>query len=351
VEVDAVKGCEPKEAALRKLHDFLSSYCNKPDGIEIVRSDVIPVPAARGVSAQALARKYMNGPDSTNTASSAYLYVLYYDDTLSRYSGVTRFLHRGANPYTEVAPYPAIYLNTRFSLGLALNGILLHEAGHALGLVDRQLHARNGHCRNGGCLMGTHVDYLLQFRWLPGRNHDTLCSDCVAELSQSSTQQPPANLRFVGPVLVRSEAGYHVLNLPGRLGVVTGALGEQDCQKFAMRTRAETPDSGKGLRVDCLVRENTLKEPSRVTAMVDRLKTDPFEAVRIGGPRVLLRTCAQRCEALGQYSNAIAMLRQAVQLDPNDDWSYNMSAWIKATCPDESIRNGKRRDCSRNQSV
>jgi len=43
VEVDAVEGCVPKQAALEKLRDFLSKYCNKPDGIEILRSDVIPI--------------------------------------------------------------------------------------------------------------------------------------------------------------------------------------------------------------------------------------------------------------------------------------------------------------------
>ncbi len=63
VELDAVEGCVPKQAALQKLRDFLSAYCNKPDGIEIVRSDVIPIKAARGISPRALARKYINGPD------------------------------------------------------------------------------------------------------------------------------------------------------------------------------------------------------------------------------------------------------------------------------------------------
>ena len=117
-------------------------------------------------------------------------------------------------PQTD-SPYPAIYLNTHFSLGINLNGILLHEAGHNLGLVSRSTHARGGHCLNWGCLMGTHVDYVLEFRWLPGMGQSRLCPECVAELKQHATQPPPVNLRFVGPVLVRSETGYHVLSLPG----------------------------------------------------------------------------------------------------------------------------------------
>src|SRR5580765_531969 len=42
VEVDAVEGCQPSGATLNKLREFLTTYCNKPDGIEIVRGDVIP---------------------------------------------------------------------------------------------------------------------------------------------------------------------------------------------------------------------------------------------------------------------------------------------------------------------
>src|SRR5215475_13106714 len=60
VEVDAVEGCQPSDATLNKLRDFLTTYCNKPDGIEIVRGDLIPAETARGVPLRALARKFMN---------------------------------------------------------------------------------------------------------------------------------------------------------------------------------------------------------------------------------------------------------------------------------------------------
>src|SRR5687767_7300308 len=68
VEVDAVQGNEPDDAALEKLRAFLSTHCRKPDGVEIVRSDVIPGDTARGFSPEALARKYINGPDKTNAS-------------------------------------------------------------------------------------------------------------------------------------------------------------------------------------------------------------------------------------------------------------------------------------------
>src|SRR4051812_13581821 len=80
VEVDAVEGCVPKAIALQKLRDLLSTYCNKPNGIEIVRSDVIPVEAARGIPEKALARKYMNGPENQSGSPPAFIYMLFYND-------------------------------------------------------------------------------------------------------------------------------------------------------------------------------------------------------------------------------------------------------------------------------
>jgi hypothetical protein len=345
VEVDAVEGCVPKESELQNLRDFLSKYCDKPDGIEIVRSDVIPAKAAKGLSSRALARKYLNGPGPANASSPAFLYVLYYDDTLGRYPWGTRFLHRGAIPQTD-SPYPAIYLNTHFSLGIDLNGILLHETGHNLGLVSRSTHARGGHCLNWGCLMGTDVDYVLEFRWLPGMGQSTLCPECVAELKQRATQPPPVNLRFVGPVLVRSETGYYVLSLPGDrvrllIGDQTGEIIEKSCQAFAARFRAEQYDGGESFRVDCVAPDELLGDTVKVSQTIDRLKNDPSKLVQYAGLKTLLRACGSRNHALGQYSNAVATLQQAILIDSEDVWSYNRLAWIEATCSDASVRNGQ----------
>jgi hypothetical protein len=55
VEVDAVEGCEPADATLNKIREFLTTYCKKPGGIEIVRSDVIPIKEAKGLPRYGLA--------------------------------------------------------------------------------------------------------------------------------------------------------------------------------------------------------------------------------------------------------------------------------------------------------
>jgi hypothetical protein len=353
VEVDAVEGCAPKEVALQKLRDFLARYCNKPDGLEIVRSDVIPAKAARGVSPRALARTYINGPQKTNGSSPAFMYVLYYNYALSRDFDADNILHRGArtmpvrppqtaNPYAETYLYPAIYFNTRFSFGLAMNEILLHETGHLLGMVNRPAHACDGHCLNPGCQMNTHLQYLRQFRWLPGRKQSSLCAECATELATTSTQPPRLNVRYIGPVLVRSERDYHVLSLPDRLGLIVGSFTDADCRDFGAAMRGEAPKPGTDgtWYLHCRVEDNMLQEPAKLASILKRFNDDPLDPVRRAGPTVFLDACLRRYRALGQHAKAIDTLQQATLLDSKNPRLYNRLAWLKATCPDASVRNG-----------
>lgn len=325
VEVDAVEGCVPKEAALEKLRAFLSEHCAKPDGIEIVRSDVIPTKGARGISPRALARKYINGPQNTNAASPAFMYVLYYDYGVSRDFQADNILHRGARtmsvrrpptakPYAETYLYPAIYFNTRFSVGLAMNEILLHETGHLLGLVDRQGNAHGVHCLNRGCQMNTHFQYFRQFRWLPGRKQSPLCAECVAELGQRAAQPPLVNTRYVGAVLVRSELDYHVLSLPDRLGLVVGDFTDRDCAEFANAMRPEKSEPGNDgtWYLYCVVKDDVLKNPATVEPIANRFKDDPLYPVRRGGQKVFLDACSRRYRALGQNPDAVETLRRKI---------------------------------------
>ncbi|MCI0747995.1 MAG: hypothetical protein L0Y58_21520 [Verrucomicrobia subdivision 3 bacterium] len=325
VEVDAVEGCGPKDAALEKLRGFLSQYCAKPDGIDIVRSDVIPIKAARGIAPRALARTYINGPQDATAAPPAFMYVLYYDFGLSRNFQAENILHRGARtmpvrrrhnskPYAETYLYPAIYFNTRFSFGMAMNEILLHETGHLLGLVDRQGDARSGHCLNRGCQMNTHLQYFRQFRWLPGRNQSALCTECVAELGDRATQPPLPNARYVGSVLVRAETDYHVLTLPDRLALVVGSLTDRDCAEFATAMRPEKPDPADDGRwfLYCIVKDDVLKEPAKLGAIATRFNDDPLYAVRRGGQKVFLDACSRRYRALGQNPDIVETLRPKI---------------------------------------
>ena len=228
---------------------------------------------------------------------------------------------------------PAIYFNTRYFpwfpwrfSGMDKKG-LLHEAGHLLGLV---------HCTNRTCLMNSYVSLR---RVLLGQQKK-LCPQCIAELAESSTRAPPSNLRFVGAVLARSEIDYHVLSLPDRLLLLVGDFTEEHSEDFAARVHAETPGANGSMRVICLARGEVLDDSVKVNHIINGFKNDPFEVVRREGLRALLRVCVDRYYSVGQYSNAVAMLHQTVLSDPKDDWSYNRLAWIQATCPDGSVRNG-----------
>ena len=345
VEVDAVQGCEPDEAMIEKLRNFLSEHCKKPEGIDIVRSDVIPTETARGFSEKALARKYINGPDKTNALQPAFMYMLFYNDALCQRLSTNKTgaslpgsRHEIANPYTDVLLYPAIYFNTRYFPGAGEKEALRHETGHILGLTSRAGQDTGRHCRSGTCLMNT---TLRMSRWLLGMQRG-LCDACKTELEQSLTQPPVANVRYAGAVLVRSEGDYNVITLPDRVGIIPGSVTDQDCENFVQALRAERSgesDHG-GSRVYCMVKDGVIKEPSKRHEILKRFKGDVLEDVRTLGPRLFLRGCAERYQALGQYTNAIAALGEAILLDSKNARLYNSLAWMKATCSDGSVRNG-----------
>jgi tetratricopeptide (TPR) repeat protein len=353
VEVDAVEGCVPSDAVLNKLHDFLVIHCDKPDGINIVRGDVIPSATARGMPLRALARKFINGPpDLATSAPPAYLYVLFYDPALCDKPAATNASQLTAStasareptpqrPHVDFLPYPPVmYINPRYGPARVQADLLIHEAGHELGLAGRTNDASDYHCLDENCLMNWTLRYHIGRRLLgkdPIKQHH-LCERCLAQLAESAKQPPPANIRFVGPVLVRSETGYHVLSLPDRVKIIAGNLTEQDPKDFAAAVHAENAPSENGdVRIDWLVKDEVLHQPATLVDSFNRAKADPLEPVRTAAPRVF----AQFCASQHQYTNAIAICREAITSNPKDDWSYNLLAWIKATCPDSSLRDGK----------
>lgn len=329
VEVDAVEGCEPTEAALVQLQKFLIKHCQKPDGVEIMVSDIIPRKAARKTTPRTLGRRYMNGPPDDQASPPAFMYVLYYPGWPGR-----------VPPFADIAPYPAIYFNTRFSLGIAVDEILPHETGHLLGLVNRTAHAKRGHCWNSGCAMNNHWGYLRNFGWLPWRKQSQLCTECVNELTQAAKQSPPANLRYVGPVLVRSESLYDVLILPERFLLVIGGATKADCEQFTTSVRAAPDNPSNWYRLDCQAKVETFADPQQVCRIMGDLRADPLGIIGQNGPRVLLRAALQRYENTRQYTNAVILLQHAIQSSPAEAQNYNQLAWLRATCSEAAVRNG-----------
>ncbi len=98
VELDSVEGCQPSAAAVRKLGDFLATYCDKPGGVHLVPGAVIPRKAALGVAPQTLADKYMIGPPPTKAGPQpAFMCILFYDSLLSQESAAAETNHADRN--------------------------------------------------------------------------------------------------------------------------------------------------------------------------------------------------------------------------------------------------------------
>lgn len=334
VEIDAVAGCEPKESEVRTLRDFLVTHCTKPGGIEIVRNDVIPLSAAKGISAKALARRYLNGPDTNSISAAAFLYVLFYNDAHSADAAVTK-RSKPANPHAEIWPYPTIYFNTRYLPSMLRDEGLVHEAGHILGLARRSSD-KSLHCPNDSCLMKSHLRILRVFVG----SQKSICADCRAELTARAIQPPLKDIRFSGAVLVRAETHYHVLSLPDRITLIIGGFDEKIVTQFARLVRSGTVENGDQVFFNCTVQEEILADAEKVSQTLASLKADVLPLVNQYGPKILMRASATRYEQLGQYSNSVAMLQQANQPDSEDAEGFNLQAWIQATCPDAAVRNG-----------
>lgn len=199
IEIDAVRGCEPKEKDIEGLVGFLETYCEKP--VTVMRKKPIPRAAAKGVRPQLLAFMNMHGsPEDDPDEPSAYLYVLFYAGPVNERSRV-------------VGAYPcAIWMNvsnfwiTRWMLAPALR----HEAGHVLGLCANKTHGDGAHCRVKGCLMrGISITGSLL-----GTSGVNLCQMCQEDLRQRRQSGETADLQFKGPFLIRRGEGYFVAMLP-----------------------------------------------------------------------------------------------------------------------------------------
>lgn len=290
VEIDAVQGTEPDEATLQALRDFLGTYCQKPEGIQLVRDDVISKEEARSLSPAALTRRHLDGPPQ-NDGQTAYLYLLYYDGALCDRDPLgpdgkpikrdkTKG-HRGDNPHVDLLPYPAaIFVNSRYGLHRSRREILVHEAGHVLGLARRAEGTQMLHCLTETCLMQASISFHIS-RWLTLRDPITqheFCADCRADLQAQATGPAAVNLRFIGSVMVRTEPGYHVLSLPGHAKLQVGPVTDADCAAFAAWVKAgpENPRDDS-LRYQVKVTGVGIEE---LTEVINRAKKDPLELIR-----------------------------------------------------------------------
>ena len=300
VEVDAVAGTEPGAEVLAELERFLRRYCDKPGGITVARDDVIARTAAAGYHHEALALQYLDGPQSVSNSNPAFIYVLYFDSSLRPDTGKPErsAVHKHTrlrvdsryvdpvSPHVNPEPYPAaIYIDERFLRTMPRQSetlIIRHEAAHVLGLTRNPNHGAEYHCTRRQCLMASHLNIGF-FKLILGRYpfvQTNLCEACDDDLVRGRNEQS-TNVRFAGPVLVRSEREYFVGSLPAEVSLGAGDSTRFDVAKFLKRAR----DDGRRMKGQFSHRywADYSAEPAEVERQIKQMaeaQQDPLPIVR-----------------------------------------------------------------------
>ncbi len=212
VEVDTIEGVDIPDGILDELKEFLSKYCRKSGGIEIVRNDIIQKSEYKDRSAEIVANLFIDGPPhDANDKQTAYMYVIFYDSTKMGKQRNSKTPHVSF-PYSCVIYYDIDFV--RLIKNRVARNFLLHEAGHVLGLCKNTAHGDGGHCANKGCLMSSiKVSISKSILGIPMEELD-LCADCQKDIERVQATNPTTKMSFNGPFLVRKEQGYWVASLP-----------------------------------------------------------------------------------------------------------------------------------------
>ncbi len=201
IELDRIEGANPRPRALAIFLERLNKTLDKPGGIDLVVEP--PVPRDRWEpdppKIRKLARELRSIPIPSDDVVP--LHVLY-APRLRKFRGYTwmrSYMSRGAPDYGA-----AFLLILREPLKPILwitgvrqeAGVLLHEAGHALGLASNPGHSTKLHCTNAWCLMYDGVDartfFLYFFPTLfTGYLPLDYCRDCRRDLWPETDGKKP----------------------------------------------------------------------------------------------------------------------------------------------------------------
>ncbi|MES2644303.1 MAG: hypothetical protein V4850_32760 [Myxococcota bacterium] len=167
VEVDWVQGHPPDEAALNTLRTSLAGLCDKPAGIEIVLDDELPDQGGPAWSYEAaedleIAWRDRYHDPATGVAVMYYLYVDGHSDNDTDEGRILGYAYHGSS----LIMFAETMADVSGGLLLGLGGdveptVLVHEAGHLLGLVnngvdmveDHQDTEHGHHDQNEDCIM------------------------------------------------------------------------------------------------------------------------------------------------------------------------------------------------------
>lgn len=165
VEVDWVAGHAPDDDALEHLRATLADLCDKPDGVEILLDDEVPDQGGPAWSYDAaedleIAWRDRYRDEATGVAVMYYLYVDGHSDRDSDTGRILGYAYHGSS-LIMFAETMADVSGGLLGLGEVEPTVLVHEAGHLLGLVnngvdmveDHQDVEHGHHDDNEDCIM------------------------------------------------------------------------------------------------------------------------------------------------------------------------------------------------------
>lgn len=197
LEIDLVyvEGYAPNEDALNELESFLTTRLNKPNGITIYKTEIKePANFTYSVNDIEQIEEKERSRSSDKEEGLLTAFVFYANKEYSENSGQYKTLGVHYAP-TSMALFKSTIDD--FSGGIGQPStfkleatVLMHEFGHALGLVntgtpmtqDHEDASHRGHCDNDNCLMHHTVESSAFADILFGEQIPTLDDQCVQDL-------------------------------------------------------------------------------------------------------------------------------------------------------------------------
>ncbi|MBI3099567.1 MAG: hypothetical protein HYY93_15270 [Planctomycetes bacterium] len=253
VEIDYVTGWAPGEKALAALRETLERYCDKPGGVEVEVDEEIRLEGAWTGSRDQIAALTAAHRPPVGDASIAFAYVLYCPSDAAR-PELRGYCHHSTEfwPGTD---FEFITIYTREVRRLAFlwvtsrrieRTVLVHEFGHAMGLVRNPDHAypEDVHCNNPGCVMYKRVDArAILANFLPAlllaRVPYSFCDACDRDLALGRLprdEYPSRLIREFGILPDLSEAEARALDAEARDALERAAREDPDPE---VRRRAD----------------------------------------------------------------------------------------------------------------
>jgi hypothetical protein len=192
MEIQYPSGYALPAGSISGLESFLLNYCNKPDGIEIITTE-IPVAAAQTYSLDDVRGIESQYRTKFNTEGTLAFYIFVADgdyETNTQNSFTLGLAYKN----TSIVVFGETIKSNSGGLGepseeRVTTALLEHELGHLLGLVnvgspmvdDHEDDDHNGHCAVESCLMYYTLNSVSAMGNLMG-NLPTLDAQCEADL-------------------------------------------------------------------------------------------------------------------------------------------------------------------------